>query len=284
MRNGFAEKKETFMAIKNRIFQSLKKSHFSRETRLTRTQIFGSVTQPILCLVVSCSFCMPERIMWLRQEYKPEKQRFEKPFELEVDDDHDARRVDGKNQAFSKKLTLKLEQSYAALETTVWDGSIALAKMFDSREIFPVNYLQKCKILELGAGCGLVGIYLCLLGVKMSVLTDQQCCIETLEHNVAMNISDVCRSKIKVLEYSWGNSTSELTIDGLFDLVLAAEVLYSPTDSKLLAQCIPRLTHKKSKIFISMGRNRGGEEVFVKTMREQGYLCEEVRNIENNGW
>ena len=46
MRNGFAEKKETFMAIKNRIFQSLKKSHFSRETRLTRTQIFGSVTQP----------------------------------------------------------------------------------------------------------------------------------------------------------------------------------------------------------------------------------------------
>ena len=222
--------------------------------------------------------------MWLRQEYKPEKQRFEKPFELEIDDDHDARRFDGKNQGFSTKLTLKLEQSYAALGTTVWDGSIALAKMFDSREIFPVNYLQKCKILELGAGCGLVGIYLCLLGAKMSVLTDQQCCIETLEHNVAMNVSDVCRSKIKVLEYSWGNSTSELTIDGLFDLVLAAEVLYSPTDSKLLAQCIPRLTHKKSKIFISMGRNRGGEEVFVKTMREQGYLCEEVRNIEHNGW
>lgn len=221
--------------------------------------------------------------MWLRQEYKPEKQRFERPFELEIDDDLDARRFDGKNQGFSKRLTLKLEQSYAALGTTVWDGSIALAKMFDSREIFPVNYLQKCKVLELGAGCGLVGIYLCWLGAKMSVLTDQQCCIETLEHNVAKNISEVCRSKIKVVEYSWGNSTSELTIDGLFDLVLAAEVLYSPTDSKLLAQCIPRLTHKKSKIFISMGRNRGGEDVFVKTMREQGYLCEEVR-IENNDW
>ena len=51
------------------------------------------------------------RIMWLRQEYKPEKQRFEKPFELEIDDDHDARRFDGKNQGFSKKLTLKLEQT-----------------------------------------------------------------------------------------------------------------------------------------------------------------------------
>ena len=61
MRNGFAEKKETFMAIKNRIFQSLKKSHFSRETRLTRTQIFGSVTQPIPCLVVSAvSACRKE--------------------------------------------------------------------------------------------------------------------------------------------------------------------------------------------------------------------------------
>ena len=61
MRNGFVENKETFTAIKKQHFSKSKKSYFSRETRLTRTQIFGSVTQPILCLVVSAvSACRKE--------------------------------------------------------------------------------------------------------------------------------------------------------------------------------------------------------------------------------
>ena len=214
--------------------------------------------------------------MWLRQEYKPEKQRFEKPFELEIDKKHSTQQTNGASQAFSKKSFLKLEQSYAALGTTVWDGSIALAKMFDNQEIFPSDYLQTCRVLELGAGCGLVGIFLCLLGAKMTLLTDQQCCVETLKNNVSSNVPEVDRSKIKVMEYSWGNNTAELTKDCLFDLVLAAEVLYSPNDSLLLAQSIPKLTHRDSRVFVSMGRNRGGEEIFVNTLVEQGYLYNEV--------
>jgi len=218
--------------------------------------------------------------MWLRQEYKPEKQRFEKPFELELDNNLSLQRSQAKNQDLTKKFVLKLEQSYAALGTTVWDGSIALAKMFDNQEIYPSNYLQSCRVLELGAGCGLVGIYLCLLGAKMTVLTDQQCCVKTLENNVSSNISGDCRSKINVMEYSWGNDTAALTKGGLFDLVLAAEVLYSASDSLLLAQCIPKLTHKNSRVFVSMGRNRGGEETFVKTLADQGYICKEVPRIQ----
>ena len=214
--------------------------------------------------------------MWLRQEYKPEKERFEKPFELQFDRGLICQRSDGTSQEFSNKTVLKLEQSYAAMGTTVWDGSIALAKMFENQEIFPSHCLHSCRVLELGAGCGLVGIYLCLLGAKMSILTDQQCCIKTLERNVRSNVPLFQRSKIKVMEYSWGTNTDELTKDGLFDLVLAAEVLYSPTDSLQLAQSIPSLTNKKSRVFVSLGRNRGGEDTFVKTLANKGYLCEEV--------
>ena len=215
-------------------------------------------------------------MMWLRQEYKPEKQRFEKPFELEIDSNLNDQRSDSANHKVSKKSVLKLNQSYTALGTTVWDGSIALAKMFDNREAFPLSYLQTCRVLELGAGCGLVGIYLCLLGAKMTVLTDMQCCIKTLKDNVTSNITASYRDRIKVMEYSWGKNTTELIKDGLFDLIVAAEVLYSPTDSVLLAQCIPKLTKPDSRIFVSMGRNRGGEKVFVKTLADQGYHYSEV--------
>lgn len=215
--------------------------------------------------------------MWLRQEYKPEKLRFEKPFELEIDSNLNAQRSDGASHQVSKQSVLKLQQSYTALGTTVWDGSVALAKMFDNRAVFPLHYLQTSRVLELGAGCGLVGIYLCLLGAKTTILTDQQCCVKTLEDNVASNVAGICRGRIKVMEYSWGNNTAELTKDGLFDFIIAAEVLYSPTDSMLLAQCIPKLTKPNSRIYVSMGRNRGGEEIFVKTMVDQGYHCNEVR-------
>lgn len=214
--------------------------------------------------------------MWVRQEFKTEKQRFEKPFTLEIERDLSIQRNGEGSQEFDKKSVLKLEQSYVALGTTVWDGSIALAKMFDNQEIFPSHYLQNCRVLELGAGCGLVGIYICLLGAKMTVLTDQRCCVKTLENNVSSNVPEVYRNKIKVIEYCWGNNTVELAKDGLFDLVLAAEVLYSPTDSLLLAQSIPKLTYGDSRVFVSMGRNRGGEEVFVKTLVDRGYQCEEV--------
>ncbi|XP_074628546.1 protein N-lysine methyltransferase METTL21A-like [Acropora palmata] len=214
--------------------------------------------------------------MWLRQEYKPEKQRFEKPFELEIDRDLLTRQADDRKREFIDKSVLRLEQSYTALGTTVWDGSIALAKMFDNKETFPSHYLQTCRVLELGAGCGLVGIYICLLGAKMTFLTDQKCCVKTLETNVKSNIPQFQRDKIKVMEYSWGTNTDELTKGGSFDLVLAAEVLYSQTDSLQLAHSIPKLTNEKSRIFVALGRNRGGEEIFVRTMTEKGYLCKEV--------
>ena len=54
-------------------------------------------------------------IMWLRQEYKPEKQRFEEPFELEIDSYVPAQRSDRKNHELSKKSVLKLQQSYRKL-------------------------------------------------------------------------------------------------------------------------------------------------------------------------
>ena len=155
--------------------------------------------------------------MRLRQEYKPEKQRFENPFELEVDRSSNADRSgEGDNGLCNSISLIKVRQSYTALGTTVWDGSIALAKMFDNRDIFPLHYLQECRVLELGAGCGLVGIYLCLLGAKMTVLTDQKCCVKTLKDNMAANVTGVGRSRIKVVEYCWGKSTEDFTKDGLY--------------------------------------------------------------------
>lgn len=216
--------------------------------------------------------------MWVRQEYKPEKARFQHVYELELGGNEDSEAKDCK---MTRKV--KLEQNYSGLGTTVWDGSIALAKMFDNRERFPREKLAGYSVLELGAGCGLVGIYLSLLGAKRTVLTDQECCIPTLTRNIELNV-DLSRStsrEIAAMEYSWGNDTSNLIKGGLFDLIVAAEVLYSEQDSITLANCILKVTHPSSIIFISMGRNRLGENAFVRTLTEHGFVVQEVGIILN---
>eukprot|EP01135_Chromosphaera_perkinsii_P006164 Nk52_evm7s426 gene=Nk52_evmTU7s426 len=110
--------------------------------------------------------------MWIRQEYKSNKDRFEKPFFLATP---------SSSGAVGK---LKFIQSYAGLGTTVWDGAIALARLFDNqcggggggeREVVLPFSVEGKSVIEMGAGCGLVGIYLQKChGAKCVVLTDQE--------------------------------------------------------------------------------------------------------------
>ena len=222
---------------------------------------------------------MAARNMWVRQEYKPNKCKFEQPFELEITLVNSSGTKEGDEMKLTRKSRikkLKLVQNYSALGSTVWDGSIVLAKMFDNRRLFSETYLRSCRVVELGAGCGLVGLYICLLGAKHTTLTDQTCCISLLEENVRFNIPKSDQARIRVKEYSWGDRVDNLTESGLFQLILAAEVLYSAEDSLLLAKSIPYLADEEARVFVSMGRNRGGEQSFVDVMKRQGWTIREV--------
>lgn len=204
---------------------------------------------------------------WIRQEYKSNKDKFEKPFKICLENN---------TLPNIKTDVICLEQSYSGLGTTVWDGSIVLAKIFENNLRFPRTYLEKCHVLELGAGCGLVGITLSILGAKSVVLSDLELCLPTLQRNIDRNISDT-KERIRVVPYVWGQDTSSLTVNGKFDILVAAEVLYDEEDSKLLAESALELLNETLGImFVSMGRNRKGETAFVKTMVDYGYSVNEV--------
>lgn len=210
---------------------------------------------------------LPTCSRWIRQEYKSNKDKFEKPFKITI----------GRGFSPHKTDVITLEQSYSALGTTVWDGSIVLAKMFESKSRFPQTYLKKCHVLELGAGCGLVGIALSLLGAKSVVLSDLELCVPTLQRNIDRNISGPAKECIRTAPFIWGQNTSPLTVHGKFDIVVAAEVLYDEEDSKLLAEsAVHLLARPYGAMFVSMGRNRKGETSFVKAMADHGYSVNEV--------
>jgi predicted nicotinamide N-methyase len=200
---------------------------------------------------------------WVRQEYKTNKDKFEKPFEICIENG-----VSG-----SVTTQLILEQNYQGLGCTVWDGSIALAKMFENDSELIKN-LKRCNVLELGAGCGLVGLTLSHLGAKFVLLTDMDICMATLNKNVIKNTQ---HNNVQTMSYTWGDDTTALTKPkGKFDIIVAAEVLYEEADSRLLAQSAVELLAEGGVMFVSMGRNRNGESIFVNVMNENGHSTVEV--------
>ena len=203
---------------------------------------------------------------WIRQEYKTNKDKFEKPFKITVEN----------CSPENIPTQIILEQNYKGLGCTVWDGSIALAKMFEGDLELKKN-LSNSKVLELGAGCGLVGLVLAHLGAKFVLLTDMEICLSTLRKNVTNNSQTLIKDSVQVAPYVWGETTTELTKhQGKFNIIVAAEVLYDEADSRLLAESAIQLLAKGGVMFVSMGRNRKGKTAFVETMNANGYSTAEV--------
>ena len=81
----------------------------------------------------------------------------------------------------------------------IWDGSIVLAKFIERHA---EQYIQHKRIVEVGAGTGLVGIAATLLGAAQVTVTDLDYTLPNLQKNIALN-QGRARSPITALELDW---------------------------------------------------------------------------------
>ena len=184
-----------------------------------------------------CKEMLNSQSRWIRQEYKTNKDKFEKPFKITIEDG-------ACENVTTTQLTL--DQNYQGLGCTVWDGSIALAKMFEN-DLEIIENLRRFNILELGAGCGLVGLTLLHLGAKYVLLTDMEVCLPTLNENVFKNTQTSMRDRVQVMPYVWGEVTTALTKrQGKFDIIVWYQRYYTMKLTrgflhKVLCSCLPRM-------------------------------------------
>ncbi|KAL3793532.1 hypothetical protein HJC23_007272 [Cyclotella cryptica] len=81
----------------------------------------------------------------------------------------------------------------------VWDGAVLIARYLEKRPEIVMNK----KVLELGAGCGLVGIAASKLGAKEVVMTDLQYALPLMRENVEQNKSSEDHQNISCQECDW---------------------------------------------------------------------------------
>jgi hypothetical protein len=123
-------------------------------------------------------------------------------------------------------------------------------------------------VLELGSGCGLVGLVASFIGIKSITLTDNE--PEVLEI-LKLNTRHACRSvKCRVFELDWGSIVAEKNLEietgrKTWKLILAADVVFWQEAILPLSITISNLLAKDGVMFLGYFDRATNNKVKLET-------------------
>jgi predicted nicotinamide N-methyase len=106
-----------------------------------------------------------------------------------------------------------------------------MCRWLETQSVYPRDFLQGKRVLELGAGCGLVGMLAAspMLGAAQVVITDLDVVVPHIARNLAENVGPWLPADTVMADaLAWGRE-SEWTDRfpcGSFDVVLLSDCLY----------------------------------------------------------
>ncbi|KAM9361620.1 EEF1A lysine methyltransferase 3-like [Symphorus nematophorus] len=144
---------------------------------------------------------------------------------------------------------LKIRQVYGAnlgVAAPVWEAALHLCNYLEHQSV----ELRGKRIIELGAGTGVVGILAARLGAVVT-LTDLPLALPQLQFNVSANMpsSGWPTSLPTVLPLSWGEDHMNFPSD--WDLVLCADIIYLPDTYSLLVETLAHLCKNGAVAYLS---------------------------------
>uniref|UniRef100_A0A915Q2W6 FAM86 N-terminal domain-containing protein n=1 Tax=Setaria digitata TaxID=48799 RepID=A0A915Q2W6_9BILA len=127
------------------------------------------------------------------------------------------------------------------------------------------DYISDNNILELGAGCGLLGIALAASGIVKSVtLSDgNNDVLDVIRHNIRANFSEDCDTMVNVIFVEWGSVNIKF-IPVVPDVILATDVVYDTLAVEPLVSAI-------KKLLVSFNKEKGTSPccIIANTIRNQ---------------
>ncbi|OMO86393.1 Nicotinamide N-methyltransferase-like protein [Corchorus olitorius] len=175
-------------------------------------------------------------------------------------------------EVMGHQLQFSQDPNSKHLGTTVWDSSMVLAKFLEKncrKGRFCPSKLKGKRVIELGAGCGVAGFGMALLGCDV-VSTDQIEVVPLLRRNVEWNTSSIMQinsnsdsfGSIQVAELDWGNEDHIKAVAPPFDYIIGTDVVYAEHLLEPLLQTILALSGPKTTIIL-------GHEIRSTSVHEQ---------------
>lgn len=164
--------------------------------------------------------------------------------------------------------------------SSVWDSAVVLMGFFENTEYFPQGFWTGKRVLELGAGTGIVGLLTAKLGAAHVVLTDLGDIVQPLAANIELNRASLAPStSVAALEHLWGTSTEPLGPP--FDVVLCADCLlpYAQEAMSALAHTIKELctagTGSDTQVLLAF-EERFDVTPFFQLVQDSGLAADEI--------
>lgn len=138
---------------------------------------------------------------------------------------------------------------------------------------------RRIRVLELGAGCGVVGIALVQLRKCEVVLTDLGDAQSILQTNLDC-ATPAAGSSLRRQVLGWGLGLDQLS-SPKFDLVLVSDCIYNPDSSVLLVETLTDLASQNPAvlIFVAYKRRHDADDVFFQKMKENNFVVAEADSI-----
>lgn len=143
----------------------------------------------------------------------------------------------------TEDLTIKLHEPSLTgdnLGLKTWASSLMLSKQLLKLAAYLPNI--KSKVLELGAGTGLVGISAACLWQTSVVLSDLPEIVPNLQHNLQLNANVIreCSGSVSAKTLDWSDATDVPSPNDKFLIIIAADPIYSPEHPKMLIDTVVR--------------------------------------------
>ena len=178
-----------------------------------------------------------------------------------------------------------LSEGFGGVGLVVWKSASLLADFLLSTKLRAQNSdsgdFATAEVLELGAGCGVVGLALAQHGARC-VLTDVAHVLPLLQQNVELNY---LQASVTVARHDWGTtppSCCKALHARSFDLIVAADVLYeAATSFAPLAISIRSFSRPNTETWIAFQhRDKNVGDSFAIVAAEHGLRCTEVAALE----
>ncbi|MBA4116421.1 MAG: methyltransferase domain-containing protein [Rubrobacter sp.] len=140
----------------------------------------------------------------------------------------------------------------------LWPSAVALARSISTRNLAGV------RAIELGCGVGLPSMVALSRGARVTSTDHYDAALDSARYNARVNLD----REPETLLLDW--HASRTVRFGLFDVVLAADVLYEARNVPALAALVPTLLAPGGELVIADPRRKDAP-VFLERMRERGF-------------
>ena len=163
---------------------------------------------------------------------------------------------------------------------TVWGSSVILARFVEAR----AGLLARQSLLELGAGCGVAGLWAAARTSPSRVwLTDfNDATVSNLRRNVVANAACCAPCTLEVAAVDWDDESTWPLEPGCaegeprtFPVVIGADLVYRRSYARKLASVLERMVQPGGRFVLATPGQREGLPTLMQMLQRAGWTCEE---------